>query len=252
MAFIDPIETTQRPKAADLFVKLDEDRPVTVQILQDRATQYYVYWFKDSSGSWVKYISPGLNTCPVVERNRLVGKESPKYVRASRKYAVMVHDVTPKITCPECEADYWPQDKVKECDCGEALKGVKPAPVNKLRILERGYRLFSQLNSLVDTVTDADGEALELTQYPVMIVRKGSGNETTTTPIPQLHLPAVDPDDLEEDFLDLPYDSLRLTPEEVLSILDNGVPLSDIFEARRAENGGDEVADPAVKNDSMF
>ena len=252
MPFIDPIETTQRPKAADLFVKLDEDRPVIVQILQDRASQYYVYWFKDSSGGWVKYISPGLDTCPVVERNRLVGKESPKYIRASRKYAVMVYDVTPKVVCSECGADFWPQDKVKECDCGESLKNVKAAPVNKVRILERGYRLFSQLNSLEGTVTNAEGDALSITQYPIMIVRKGSGNETTTTPIPQLHLPAVDPEDYEDQFLDLPYDSLRLTPDEVLAILDDGVPLSDIFEARRADNGGDDEDSPEVENDSMF
>lgn len=243
MALIDPIK--QQPKAADLFVKLDEDKPVTIQLLQERAAQYFVYWFKDSSQSWVKYISPGLDSCPIVERNRIVGKDNPKYIKASRKYAIMVYDTTPKIVCTACGADYWPQDKVKDCECGQSLAGIKKVPVNKVRILERGYRLFSQLNSLEGTVTDADGDELSVISYPIMIIRKGTGNETTTTPVPQLHLPAVDPSDFEEDFIELPYDSLQLTRDEVMAILNDNVPLSDIFEARKGTDN-DEAEKPGL------
>jgi hypothetical protein len=106
------------------------------------------------------------------------------------------------------------------------------------------------LNSLEGTVTNPEGEELSLMAYPIMIVRKGSGNETTTTPIPQLHLPAVDPADFEEEFVELPYDSLRLTPEEVLAILDDSVPLSDIFEARRGSDQNNDT--PAPKDGSLF
>jgi len=252
MAFIDPVQRTDRPRRsrANMFVRLDENKPVTIQILQKEAAMYYVYWFKDSVGKFVKYLSPGFATCPIVARNRKHGgKESEQYLRPQRKYAVNVYDTTPMITCPECNTHHWKHDGMVACICGELLKGIKPAPINEVRVLERGYRLFSQLNSLegneeegIDpVVVDEDGNPLSITEYPIMIIRKGTGNETTTTPIPQLHLAAIDPEDFKDDLHELPQ-ALDLTPEEVLLILDSGVTLGDILQARAGaqENNDDD------------
>lgn len=269
-------QTTNRASSSvSRFMKLEEGKPALVQILDSTAIEYFKFWFRDSTGRWVAYASPGYEKCPLTQRNRTLGsKDHPDYIRPQYTYAVNVLDVTPYKKCPECSNAFYPTDAPATCECGKGLTDVKPEPLNLVRVLERGKRLFSQLNTLDQgtpvlndsgepsydengeqvfqpIVFDANGNPLRITEYVVQIVRTGAGTATVTTPVPMLHIPSADPNKYKDDLYDLPQ-SMDLTPEEVLSIVENRVPLADILAARRADVESEEENKVESKEDSLF
>ena len=257
------------------FMKLEEGKPALVQILDSTAKEYFKFWFRDSTGRWVAYASPGYDVCPLTQRNRGLGsKDHPDYIRPQYTYAVNVLDVTPYKKCPECANSFYPTDAPATCECGKGLADIKPEPLNMVRILERGKRLFSQLRTLDQgtpilneagepsyddngeqlfqpIVFDSTGNPLSITEYVVQIVRTGAGTATVTTPVPMLHIPASDPKGYVNDLYELPQ-SMDLTPEEVLSIVDSRVPLADILAARRADADAEETTKVESTEDSLF
>ena len=262
MAFIKETPQTQnRAKTVSKFVRLDENKPVFIQILEETAVEFYKYWFKDSAGRWVGYASPGYNECPIAQRNRSLGKDHPDYLKPQKVYTVNVWDVTKMVKCSneECGAAYWPIDKIEECSCGTILTDIEPEPLNMVRVLERGVRLFRALNTLdegtqpvdadgnpvgdlIPIMVDMNGKTLKLTDVVVQIIRTGKGSDTITQPIPALHLPAVNIVDYQDQLHKLPQGA-DLTPEEVISVLVDKVPLSDIYAARRAETESSESSE---------
>lgn len=233
----------ERKRWPNKYVRLDEGKPVTIQILEDEAKEYFKFWLKDGNGKNISYVSPGYNICPITQRNISVGKDSSQYIRPQHRCAVNVWDTTPMIRCAECEEPHRPDNLGNgECtNCGASLNGIEPAPYNELRILERGPQLFDQLSGLAGDedkgippqVMAPDGTRLKITQYPITIIRSGTSRNTVYSVIP---LPGsadtVDPAKVG-DFHDLPDLGLDLSAEEALAIVDDGVPLSEIFAARR-------------------
>lgn len=268
-------QNTNRSYSVSRFMKLEEGKPALVQVLDTEAVEYFKFWFRDSTGRWVAYASPGYDSCPLTQRNRGLGsKDHPDYIKPQYTYAVNVLDVTPYKVCPECSNAYYPTDAPATCECDKGLTDVKPQPLNMVRVLERGKRLFAQLNTLdqgtpvlneagepsydddgkqlfTPIVFNSEGTALSLVEYVVQIVRTGSGTATVTTPVPMLHIPVADPDQYVNDLYDLPQ-SMDLTPEEVLSIVDNRVPLADILAARRADAESEEDTKVESTEDSLF
>ncbi len=263
MPFVKPNKRKESKPRGNLnrFVRLDEGKNVIIQILEDIPTDYWKYWFRDSAGSWVSYVSPGFNNDPIAERNRLVGKESKSYIKAQHSYAINVLDLTPMIKCGKCANAYWPkelviaQDSGISCECGESLTGVLPEPLGMIRILERGRRLFLAIAALchpqdeddfstpVLLTPGPDGQAVKLTNVPLMIVRTGEGSDTVTSPAAQLHLlhQVVNPDDIQEELHSLPS-SFDFTPEEILAMIDDGVTCSDILSARKADREASQIS----------
>lgn len=264
-------QTNQSNNTVSRFLKLEEGKPALVQILDSHAVEYFKYWFKDSAGRWVAYASPGYDKCPLTQRNRSLGKDHPDYIKPQFTYAVNVLDVTPHKVCPECSSVYYPTDAPAMCSCGKSLTEIKPQPLNMVRVLERGTRLFSQLNSLDQgtpilddagdpvfdengvqqfnpIVFDSEGNPLRITEYVIQIVRTGKGSSTITTPVAMLHIKASNPEDYKDQLYDLPQ-SMDLTPEEVLAIVEKRVPLADILAARKAD---EEVSVEENDDDSLF
>lgn len=264
MAFIDEQEartdtsTTSFVRKLSSWVKLEENKPVYVQIMDSKAAEYWKYWFKDSQGKWVGYTSPGYETCPINMRNRELGKEHPKYIKPQKKYAVNVIDHTKYYSCPECSKMYAVYEKPDACTCGYRWTDNDTAePLHMVRVLERGVTLFSQFQTLADgnkvideegnwtgewtgpSVHDADGNPLQIHQYVVQIVltdrQKGSCTVT-----PRLDIPALPLWEFEAVKHDLPVMS-DLTNDEIGLILDQGVPIRDIYAARRQEESDAEL-----------
>ena len=259
MAFIKSSEQRERKVFPNKYVRLDEDKPVMIQILQEEAIDYYKFWTKDSTGKSFAYVSPGYNVCPLTQRNITVGKDSKQYIRASHKYAVSVLDITPVVKCSECETAHRPDtlsaDSENMCgNCSTSLDGIEPAPYNEVRILERGVQLFGQLSGLAGDaekgippqVLNSSGDPLGITEYPLTIIRTGTSRNTNYTVVPHADHPlAVDPVDFEDKLLELPDMGFNFTPEEVLSLVDDGVPVSEILSARE----GEEYTPTAVSTD---
>jgi len=255
------------------YVKLEEGKPTFIQVLESSAKEYFKYWLKDSTGRNVGYASPGYDTCPLTKRNMGLGKGHPDYIKPQYTYTVNVLDVTPYKVCPECEAAYYPTEAPSVCECGKGLADIKPQPLNMVRILERGRRLFEQLRTLDQgtpilddagdptydddgnqlfnpIVRDSNGDALNITQFVVQIVRTGQMQSTVTTAVPMLHLPAVDINDYADQLYDLPQS--MVTPDEVLAIVEKRVPVADIYAARQAEANADANSTVETKEDSLF
>lgn len=260
MAFIRDQE--ERKVFPSKYVRLDERKPVIVQILQEESPTpdgYYKFWVKDSTGQFVAYVSPGYNTCPLTQRNIAVGKDSKQYIRPTHKYAINVLDITPVIRCPECNTPHRPDDLATNTEnlcsnCSTVIDKIKPEPCNEVRILERGVQLFGQLGGLAGDeeknippqVLNAEGTPLKINQYPVTITRIGTGSKTNYTVIPHPgHPGTVDPDDYTDNLLDIPDLGFDLSPSEILAIIDDGVPLSEILQARE----GTEVRPVKVSED---
>lgn len=255
---------TRRFRGPGKYVRLDEDVPVVVQILEDMAHEYYKFWFRDSQNRWVSYVSPGYNECPITQRNIIVGKESKDYIRANKKAAVNVWDISPVIRCSECSTAHLPNtlstDTENPCSkCEVNLNSVEPTPFNEVRILERGSMLFTQLETLagdpdgdppvLPMVLNSEGKHLRITQYPMTIVRTGTGNNTSYTVIAHPdHASTVDAEACATDsgLHVLPDMGLNLTSEEILAIINDRVPLADILAARNAESKAEDVKDTDV------
>lgn len=263
MAFIkDSTERRERKVFPSKYVRLDEDKPVMIQILQEEAFEYYKFWTRDSKDRPVAYVSPGYNTCPLTQRNITVGKESKQYIRPSHKYAVNVWDITLVVRCPECETPHRPDSLSTETEnlcgnCSVSIDGVEPMPYNEVRILERGVQLFGQLSGLggddekniPPQVLNSKGEHLRITEYPMTIIRTGTMSKTNYTVVPHADHPlAVNPEDFEEKLLAIPDMGYDFTPEEILAIVDDGVPVSEIMSAR--EGSGDDFTPTKVDEDT--
>ena len=257
MAFIRDQEQRERKVFPSKYVRLDEDKPVMVQILQESAPDYYKFWTKDSTGRNFAYVSPGYNVCPLTQRNITVGKDSKQYIRPSHKYATNVWDITPVIKCSECETPHRPDNLSTESEnlcnnCSTTLDGIAPVPYNEVRILERGVQLFGQLSGLAGDdekgtppqVINSEGKHLKITEYPMTIIRIGTGSKTNYTVVPHAdHKLAIDPSEFEDAILEVPDMGYDFTPEEVLAIVDDGVPVTEIMSAREgAEFTPTEVA----------
>lgn len=259
MAFIRESDQRERKVFPSKYVRLDENKPVTIQILQSPAPDYYKFWTKDVTGRAVAYVSPGYNVCPLTQRNIAVGKDSKQYIRASHKYAVNVWDITQVVKCTECETPHRPDTLSAETEnlcsnCSTTLDGVESTPYNEVRILERGAQLFGQLSGLAGDdekgippqVINSKGEHLRITEYPITIIRTGTSRNTNYTVVPQVdHPETVDPDGFEDKLLSLPDMGFDFTPEEILAIVDDSVPVSEIMTARK----GSEVVVTKVDED---
>ena len=236
-----------------------------IQILQEEAIDYYKFWTKDSTGKSFAYVSPGYNVCPLTQRNITVGKDSKQYIRASHKYAVSVLDITPMVRCPECEAAHRPDSLSANTEnmcgnCSTSLDGAETAPYNEVRILERGVQLFGQLSGLAGDpekgippqVLNSSGDPLGITEYPLTIIRTGTSRNTNYTVVPHADHPlAVDPTEFEDKLLELPDMGFDFTPEEVLSLVNDDIPISEILSAREGAESTPTVVS-TDDNDTLF
>lgn len=282
MAFLPEITKSDRQRNVGVspFVRLDEDKPVVVQVLDKEAVAYFKYWFKDSADQWVGYVSPGYDECPITQHNQQIGKGNPGYIKPQMKYAVNVIDLTKAYTCPECNTVYMVGQKPDTCTCGHDMSDVKFAPMNRVRILERGPQLFEAIAyyndeqplmesnpdydpedprsepsicvGYVPTVPDPDDpeRQMRLQEFALQITRSGTGLKTSYKVVPMISARIEDISDYLDERHDLPQ-GFDLTPDEVLSILDDRVPLSDVLAARNAEKESEHLVSSSDEDDEF-
>ena len=214
------------------YVELKPGKQVIVQILDENAVELHRHWVADGSGKRfsVRCIGP---MCPYCIRNASIGynKEHPDYVPVQRRYAINVLDLTPVKLCPHCGGvSDATANKCSSQGCGANLSEVEAAPENRVKILERGRRLFEQLNTLADNPHPmAGGKVLPIQSYPIMLVASGEGTDMTIMTIP---LPPNDVKTSDWEKLD-PTKTFTLNVDELKYLMAGGV-LSDILAQRRA------------------
>jgi hypothetical protein len=233
---------------------------------------------------WIKMTSiecPDPDTCPVCAINKEILLEvggdfkEAKKVKGfnpwTKRYYANILDLTPVKISPDCEKEFenkrdsagrWP---IVCEDCGASLAGVEPQFSHKVKILAGGITLFNALDAINESVTVPDdtitedqtllddeiavpmngGVPVGLDKFDIVLMVQGTGRERQVTPVPQPHRIAVH--DLEEmglELYDLDRAIVKLDSEEVKELL-RGVALKDIFAARNAEEGSEQVSQPS-------
>lgn len=148
-------------------------------------------------------ITPTTKVCPV----EAAGEEYPKDSQerkdsyAKRKFVVNILDRTPYTTCDACHGEtpgkVVPGGRGKVCvNCGNDLKGHDFKPLNRVKILEQGPRLFNEQLNAIEQMQQEELNK-DITEYDITFTTQGQGRERTITALPQ------DPKPLEKDaFID--------------------------------------------------
>jgi len=236
----------------------------------------HTHWIKGTSIE-----CPDPDTCPVCLINKEILLEvggdfkEAKKVKGfrpwTRRYYANVLDLTPVKVSPDCEKSFenkrdsagrWP---IVCEDCGASLAGVEPQLSNTIKILAGGVTIFNALDAINESVTVPDpdiadevslleGEEIEdfgahlsggipvgLENFDIVLMVQGTGRERQVTPVPQPHRDTVyNLEEMELEPYDLERAIVKLDSEEVKELL-RGVALKDIFAARNAEEGSEQI-----------
>ncbi len=230
------------------FVKIVAGVPTILQVIDTDAVAKWQHWLTDSQNKNVSVRCLGKGTCPVCNKNALLGQnayKNPAYIKIQRRFMVNVVNLTPVKRGSDGEPYLPMRDKTGKLvypdhDAkGNSLLEVEAKPMNEVQILERGPELFAQLEALNTTVRDPsdpfNGPVLGLTNYAIQVMATGEGREMKLNVTPMLGSPfKIDPKDYEDKKIDLNA-GFSFTVEEIQSILD-GVAVSDIVAARVAQD----------------
>lgn len=223
------------------------DLPVgihTIRFLDDSSTTLDVWsHFLKGKGSFLCLE----DDCPICQNNRELwaregkaAKENPNYSTKTQRFYVNVLDKTPVMICPKCEhenkkvGNNW----LPTCQsCGELLVGVKPAPLMKVKVLNKGQQFFDLIDNFEQSTLDEEKNPVPITQYDFMIII-GADKKPTPSPMSTARDPL--PEGLEK--FDLHSAIITMDKDELIDVL-KGVSLRDIFAARNANKGADDVLD---------
>lgn len=196
-------DETAKRTGAEYFKFTPEYRTVG-RILNPNARTVWKHFIPQANngrgfGAVCPNTSAGMNVCPVELSTADLPKDDQerKNSYAKRKFLVNILDRTPYTECSACHGQtpgkVVPGSRSKQCiNCGADLKGHDFKPLNKVKILEQGPRLFNeQLNAIEAMQQEELGK--DITEYDITFTTQGTGRERTITALPQ------DPKPLEDD-----------------------------------------------------
>lgn len=180
----------------------------------------------------------GADQCPICQRNYQLAKDNsgkkvadiPGYLKRQTRYAVNVLNRTVVKIMPDGTALYPVNNTFPSVHNGVATGEIVEQPLNRVEVLERGIKLFKNLNTINDRITDNTGNPLGIHTFDIELMATGAGRTMEITVIPQTHLNDEVKAD-ESDKVDLESLGIVLEFDEIVKLLE-GVSLSDIFSAR--------------------
>jgi ribosomal protein L32 len=200
MPFVDTFDyPTTRKRTSDSYVKFSPDHRVVLRILDPRAKLVWKHWIPEANaGRGMMANCPNTQAsrpCPIEKSLVGLAKDDPKLMerRAKKRYIANVLDRTPYTVCPSCNES---TPKGKACSgCGTALKSnLDYAPLNKVKLLEGGPRLFAQDLLAVETSMKEDHPEKEITDYDITFTTSGTGRERRIAVMPQAPVDLTDSD----------------------------------------------------------
>jgi hypothetical protein len=197
----------------------------------------------------------GKDECPICKRNMMIRAENPKdfrekgFIPAIQRFAVNVYERTPAIICTNCQEENFAglNNRFNQAcsKCGNLIVGVKPQPLNKVKLLSGGVELFSMLNGYDDSQLDAEGNPIGIDNFDINLMGMQAGERIKVTPIPlphqndQLDIP-------DEELFDTHYSVMKLTADEIKQ-LETGIKVRDLLLARKAQTTDIKVEEGETK-----
>jgi hypothetical protein len=192
MSFAPELEYKAKDETANReskdYVKFTPDYRVTLRILDENAKVVYKHFVQEANnGRGNSVVCPNIasdiRVCPIELSKADLPKDDPerKATYARRRYITNVLDRTPYTTCKACNA-FTPGTNCVACKA--SLKGHDFQPLNKVKILEGGPRLFvEQLNSIDKMQKEDLGK--DITEYDITFTTTGSGRDKKIAALPR-------------------------------------------------------------------
>lgn len=224
MSFVDTKSYTEtRKRGSDSYVKFVEKEKIVLRILDDKAKQVWKHWIGEANGGKgmmaVCPNTPALKVCPVDLALAGLAKDDPKVLerKAKGRYMINVLDRTPVTVCNNCST-VTPGKACKSC--GADIKKNEFVPLNKVKILEGGPRLFRETLKGIESLQMEEFEK-EITEYDITFATQGSGRDRKISAIPQT------PEPLDEKWLIDPATGEKQTVFD-LELLAEPTPIEEI------------------------
>lgn len=215
------------------FIQLGQGEHL-IRILEPMETKVYAHYV---GWSWLKCLG---DECPICENNKKILYEHPEDYREVKgwnprrdRYSINVLDKTPARVCPKCGVEKKDAN-VSNCPaCGTPMNAL--APLNKVKVLSRGSTLFDDLKTMSRAIRDADDKRIDIRLYDFRLMVRGTGRDTTITPVP-VYIPGRESEpSFEGELFDLSKAAIELNREEMSDVAFNNAALKDIFTMRRAK-----------------
>lgn len=188
-----------RKRTSDKYVKFNPNYKTTLRILNPESRMVWKHWIAEANngrgmGAVCPNVTAKTNICPIDKELVGLSKEEAGSRSARPKFIVNVLDRTAYTTCPNCNT-YTPGKNCQSCDT--LLKGAKFEPLNKVKILEQGPKLFNQGLNGVEKMQADDFDGAAITDYDINFMTQGTGRDRVINPAP------LAPSELPEDsFID--------------------------------------------------
>lgn len=200
-------ETRNRPTTD--YARFDQRYRLVARVLDTHAKTVWKHWIQQANeGRGLSANCPNvradMSVCPLEQSVRSLPRDSQerKDRVARRRFIINVLDRTPYTVCTSCNTEI-PQTKNRECiSCGADNSKSTFKPLNKVKIVEGGVKLFNQtLNPIeqmqYDDYKKENGEGVDITDYDIIFTTNGVNRDKQIAAFPQ------PPSELkEEDFLD--------------------------------------------------
>ena len=231
-------DETKRDFKPTRFLKIIPGYPVRVRVLNRSAFRVAKHYLPKQR---ISVLCLG-EECPICANNRKLVEshpgenysDIPGIIGKQNRFLVNVLNRTKVKTTPTEKVVYAGSDGKfpnQHPETGEDLSSIKAVPQNTIEVLERGSKLFAQLNGIHDTIRDDDGNKIGLTNFDVILIATGKGKQMEVSAVaqPQFNDKV---EILPEDMYDLEKVPMKLSAGEIDKVL-SGVSLQDVFEARK-------------------
>lgn len=177
-----------RKRTSDNYVKFTDKYRITLRMLNNSSRVAWKHWIPEANGgrgmmATCPNVGSQVRPCPIEKMSAGKAKDDPEYTerKARPRYMVNVLDRTPHVVCPSCNAT----TPSKVCQsCGADVSKEKSFPLNRVKILEQGPRLFNEQLNAVEKLQKEELGA-EITDYDIVFQTTGSGRDRKITAIPQ-------------------------------------------------------------------
>jgi hypothetical protein len=217
------------------FLRLDEGEKI-IRILDGHEVRIYTHYVGYA------YVLCLGDECPICQNNKKILFEHPTDYRDVKgwnprkdRYYINVLDRTKMKVCDKCKTEAPSTAEVCPA-CGTVLGEAKP--LEKVKVLTGGSKLFEDLKVLSRTVRDDDSEErVDIRAYDWLLVTRGKKLDKVTSPSPRYNPAKAGILTLTEgqELFDLQKSVITLTPEEMIDVWDGGASLKDVFAVRRAK-----------------
>lgn len=221
------------------YVRFTPDYRVTLRMLDTNARTVWKHFIEAANGgrgnsAVCPNVTAQTKVCPIEAATEGLPKDNQdrKNSFARRRYISNVLDRTPYTACNACGTKTPGQTCLS---CKASLKGHDFKPLNKVKILEGGPRLFIDGLNAIDRMQKEDINK-EITEYDLVFTTTGTGRDKKIAAIPR------DPQPLDADaLLDAEGEPQKLyslddlaepTPIEVIKLMLQGASNDEIAAAQ--------------------